>query len=109
MKVNMNGGEVIIMKIPDFDPAKVILSDYTGTFHSRELSTDYEMVYESGKLIARHFRTGDVMLTLTKPDQFTGDKWYFRMVQFTRDSEGKISGLSASGGRTRNLKFEKTD
>jgi CubicO group peptidase (beta-lactamase class C family) len=109
MKVNMGGGEVIAMKIPDFNPAEIDLSEYTGNFYSEELSTTYTMVLESGKLIARHFRTGDVMLTLAKPDQFTGNKWYFGKVVFTRDPNGKISGLNVSGGRTRNIKFQKTN
>jgi len=110
MKVNMNGGEVLAMKIPDFDPTKIDLSEFTGDFYSGELSTTYTMVIESGKLIARHFRTGDVMLNMTKPDQFSGNKWYFGRVVFTRDSaDGKINGCKVSGGRVRNLRFEKAD
>ncbi len=108
MKVRMSGGEVIAMKISDFDPTKTNLSEYIGDFYSGELSTTYTMVVESGKLIARHFRTGDVLLTLSKPDQFSGNKWYFGKVAFTRDSNGKIAGCNVSGGRVRNLKFEKT-
>ena len=109
MKVKMNGGEVIAMKIQDSYPTKINLSEYRGDFYSEELSTTYTMVLESGKLIARHFRTGDVMLTLTRPDQFSGNKWYFGRVVFTRDSNGKIVGCSVSGGRVRNLKFEKVN
>jgi CubicO group peptidase (beta-lactamase class C family) len=109
MKVNMGGVEVIAMKIPDFDPSKINLSDYTGNFYSEELSTTYTMVLESGKLVAKHFRTGDIMLNLTKPDQFTGNKWYFGKVEFKRDANNNISGLSVSGGRIRNLKFVKTN
>ena len=107
MQVKMNGGEVIAMKLPDFDPAKINLSEYTGSFYSEELSTSYTMVVTSGKLIARHFRTGDIILTLTKPDNFTGNQWYFRNVVFTRDSNGKITGCKVSGGRAMNLKFVK--
>ena len=109
MKVNMNGGEVIAMKIPDFDPARINISEYTGDFYSEELSTAYTMVLESGKLIARHFRTGDVMLALIKPDQFTGNQWYFRNVVFIRDPNGAIVGCNVSGGRVRNLKFVKVN
>jgi len=105
----MNGGEVIAMKIQDSYPTKINLSEYRGDFYSEELSTTYTMVLDSGKLIARHFRTGDVMLTLTRPDQFSGNKWYFGRVVFTRDSNGKIVGCSVSGGRVRNLKFEKVN
>lgn len=108
MQVRKPGEERIATRIPDFDPAKINLSEYTGNFYSEELSTAYTMVVESGKLIARHFRTGDIVLSLNKPDQFTGNQWYFRNVLFTRDSNGKISGCKVSGGRALNLKFEKT-
>ena len=107
MKVQMGGEEQIAMRMPDFDPSKINLSEYSGDFYSEELSTTYTMVLESGKLIARHFRTGDVMLTLTKADQFSGNKWYFGRVVFTRNPNGKIVGCNVSGGRVRNLKFEK--
>ena len=109
MKVQMNGEEVIALRVPDFDPTKTNLSQFTGDFYSKELSTSYSMVLDSGKLIARHFRTGDVLMNLTKPDQFSGNKWYFRNVVFTRDSNGKITGCNVSGGRVRNLKFEKAN
>jgi CubicO group peptidase (beta-lactamase class C family) len=109
MKVQMGGGEQIAMRMPDFDPSKINLTEYSGDFYSPELSTTYTMVVESGKLIARHFRTGDIMLTLTKPDQFSGNRWYFGRVVFTRDSNNKITGLQVLGGRVRNLKFEKTN
>jgi CubicO group peptidase (beta-lactamase class C family) len=106
-KVEMNGGERYAMKLPDFDPAKINLSEYTGEYYSPELSTTYTIVAESGKLIARHFRTGDVHLTLVKPDQCSGDQWYFGSVEFTRDGYDKINGCKVSTGRVRNLKFEK--
>jgi len=107
MKVNMNGQEVFALRLPDFDPSKVSLSEYTGDFYSPELDTKYSLVVESGKLIARHFRTGDVNLTASKPDQFSGNQWYFGQVVFLKDSEGKIMGMKVSGGRTRNIKFDK--
>jgi CubicO group peptidase (beta-lactamase class C family) len=105
MKVKLEGGERIAMRIPDFDSTKINLSEYSGNFYSEELNTHYTMVMASGKLIARHFRTGDVMLTLTRPDQFSGNKWYFGRVVFTRDSNNKITGFNVSGGRVRNLHF----
>ena len=109
MKVQMGGGEQIAMRMPDFDSSKINLTEYSGDFYSPELSTTYTMVVESGKLIARHFRTGDIMLTLTRPDQFSGNRWYFGRVVFTRDPNNKITGLQVLGGRVRNLKFEKTN
>lgn len=107
MKVNMNGQEIYANRLPDFDPGKINLSEYTGDFHSDELSTTYSFIVESGKLIARHFRTGDVILSAVKPDQFTGSQWYFSSVEFVRNSSGIITGIKVTGGRTRNMKFAK--
>ena len=107
LKAQMNGEEHFAMKMPDFDPAKVNLTEYTGEYYSAELSTTYSFVVESGKLIARHFRTGDVHLKASKPDQFNGDQWYFGNIEFIRDSNNTITGCKVTTGRVRNLKFEK--
>lgn len=107
IKVAMNGEEHFAMRTPDFDPVKINLNEYSGDYYSPELSTTYSLVVESGKLIARHFRTGDVHLTPVKPDQFSGDQWYFGSIEFTRDSNNIVTGCKVSTGRVRNLKFEK--
>jgi len=107
IKVNMGGQEHIAMRVPDFDPSKINLSDYTGDYYSDELSTSYSMVVESGKLIARHFRTGDVTLIPSRADQFSGNQWYFGNIAFVRDPNGKVTGCIVSGFRVRNLKFVK--
>jgi len=107
IKVLMNGEEHWALRLPDFDPATVNVTEFTGDYFSPELSTTYSFVVESGKLIARHFRTGDVHLILVKPDQFSGDQWYFGNVEFIRDNNNTITGCKVSTGRVRNLKFEK--
>jgi CubicO group peptidase (beta-lactamase class C family) len=106
LKTQMNGEEHFAMKMPDFDPSKVNLAEYEGDFYSSELSTTYSIVVESGKLIARHFRTGDIHLVAAKPDQFTGDQWYFGNIEFIRDNNA-ITGCKVSTGRVRNLNFVK--
>jgi hypothetical protein len=107
VKAQMNGEEHFAIRIPDLDSAKVTLQEYTGEYYSPELSTTYTVVIESGKLIARHFRTGDVHLTSLKADQFSGDQWYFGSIEFIRDNNNAITGCKVSTGRVRNLKFEK--
>jgi len=63
----MNGDEHYANRLPDFNPDKVNLAEYSGEYFSPELSTTYTLVVDSGKLIARHFRTGDVHLSPSKP------------------------------------------
>jgi hypothetical protein len=38
---------------------------------------------------------------------FLGGQWFFRQVRFTRDIGNQITGFRLSGGRVRNLLFEK--
>jgi CubicO group peptidase (beta-lactamase class C family) len=107
MIVHMGGQEITARRLPDFDPASENLSEFTGDFYSPELNTTYTVVVESGKLIARHFRTGDVKLIPTKADVFSGDQWYFGQVEFIRDGNSRITGCKVGNGRVRNLKFDK--
>lgn len=107
IRVIFNGEDRYAMRLPDLDLAKVNLSEYAGDYYSPELSTTYSFVVESDKLIARHFRTGDVHLDLVKPDQLSGDRWYFGHIEFIRDANNMITGCRVSTGRVRNLKFEK--
>lgn len=106
IKAEMNGDEHFAMRMPDFDSSMINLADYAGEYYSPELSTTYTLVLESGKLTAKHFRTGDVHLTMNKPDQFSGDQWYFGKVDFIREN-GAITGCKVSTGRVRNLQFVK--
>ncbi len=107
IKVSMGGEEHIVMRLPDFDPSKVDLTEYTGDYYCPELSTTYTLVVEKGKLIARQFRTGDVELKAVKPDQFNGDQWYFGNVGFQRDGVNNITGCKVSTGRAWGVKFIK--
>ena len=107
IKVLMNGAERYAPRLPDFDQAKINFTEYLGDYYSPELSTTYSLVLESGKLIARHFRTGDIHLSPVKADQFSGDQWYFGNIEFIRDIKNSVTGCKVSTGRVRNLKFEK--
>jgi CubicO group peptidase (beta-lactamase class C family) len=107
IKVTMGGEEHIVMRLPDFDPANVDFTQYAGDYYSPELSTTYTLAVESGKLIAKHFRTGDVHLKAIKPDQFNGDQWYFGNIEFVRNGNNTITGCKVSTGRVRNLVFVK--
>lgn len=109
IKVWMGGEVHDAMRMPDFDPAKVDLSAYTGEYYSPELSTTYTVLTDGGSLIARHFRTGDVHLVNGKPDYFMADRFYFRSAEFVRDNDQKVIGLKISSARNRNLRFEKVN
>ena len=83
------------------------LKEFAGDFYSNELGTTYTLDVADGKLVAQHRRHDDIQLNPTKKDMFLGEEWFFRQVRFTRDSENRITGFRLSGGRVRNLRFDK--
>ncbi len=83
------------------------LRRYAGDYVSEELGTTYTLAVEGEKLVARHQRNEDTVLVPTDPDTFAGDHWYFGNIRFVRGADGNVSGLILSGGRVRNLRFDK--
>ncbi|HKY29884.1 MAG TPA: serine hydrolase [Pyrinomonadaceae bacterium] len=83
------------------------LTQFAGDYYSPELGTGYSLVVKDGKLIAQHRRHDDISLTELDGDLFSGNRWFFQTVQFTRDSEKRITGFRLTSGRVRNLRFDR--
>ena len=83
------------------------LKEFAGDFHSPELSTTYTFIPQDGKLLVRHPRLNDIVLTPSKKDLFSGNEWFFSQVEFIRDSWSDVIGCRVSNGRVRNLWFQK--
>lgn len=81
------------------------LNSYTGTYWSDELETQYTFSIKGGKLIATHAHHGIVTLSPTRKDLFNADKWFMSRVEFLRDKDGSVSGVSLGGGRIRWIRF----
>ena len=89
-------------------PAAVApLSQFAGEYYSPELGTSYMLVVKDGKLVAEHRRHDDIPLTELDGDLFSSNRWFFQTVQFTRDSEKRITGFRLTSGRVRNLRFDR--
>jgi len=82
------------------------LGQFAGIYFSRELETTYKITLENGKLVAHHMRLGDFNL---EPDMITADKFGSQIgtLNFFTDKQNKIAGFRVSGGRIRNILFEK--
>lgn len=82
------------------------LSEYAGRYHSDELETDYKIALNNGKLSIYQIRLGDIQMDpdLAIKDQFSTS---IGTISFTRNTQGKVSGLTASGGRPKNIRFNK--
>lgn len=93
----------------EIPPPSPTLADFTGTYTSEELDTTYRLFVEDGRLIARHQRHPDMVLTPSADDAFSADTWFFGQVRFERDADGVITGMRVSNGRVRNLLFERME
>jgi hypothetical protein len=93
-------------RIIPFSPNPSQFGQYAGSYYSEELETVYKVELAKGKLIIHHMRLGDVELTPdpSDEDQFTSK---VGIIHFTKDDHQKITGLTLSGGRVKNIRFDK--
>jgi CubicO group peptidase (beta-lactamase class C family) len=93
-------------RVKMLDVAGISLADYCGIYYSPELETTYELKVVSGKLTVHHMRLGDFPLNPDQvvKDEFSGATGTF---SFIRNSQHAVTGFTLSGGRIRNIRFEK--
>ena len=82
------------------------LVEFEGDYYTEELDTTYTIRVLGDQLVAQHRRHDDILLTHAG-DHFLGDVWFFPEVRFTQDDTGRVRGFRLTGGRVRNLHFEK--
>jgi len=90
-------------------PSREQLAEYAGSYYSEELGTSYEIIVQDGGLFARHRRYGDVALMPGPLDEFSGELWFLRGLEFTRGPDHRVTGFLVTSGRVRNLRFEAVD
>lgn len=107
-------GEVNLLKykyiqakrITPWQPDASRLDQYTGTYHSPELASEYIISINKGQLTISNFRLGESTLGIdpTTENQFSAS---IGAIKFYTDSQNKIAGFKLSGGRIQNIRFEK--
>ena len=98
-------GELLGPRLEGVELGPEELRSYAGIYYGPEIETLYRIVVDDGSLVARHKRHGDLPLEPAGPDTFTGPRWFFRKVEFSRDDAGELEGFRLTGGRVRNLRF----
>lgn len=89
-------------------PSQVSLTeDLTGNYYSSELDVAYSISIENDQLVANHRRHGTANLTPAWREDFRCDWWFMRSVEFNRDQQGNIEGLTVNQWQSRNHKFIK--
>jgi CubicO group peptidase (beta-lactamase class C family) len=106
-------GEGNADEIWDRQPAYVLSAgeqkDFVGDFYSEELDTGYRIEDRKGRLfLTRKKYPADELIPFAR-DVFASSLGDFGPIQtvlnFTRESNGQVSGLRVTTGRVRNLKF----
>jgi CubicO group peptidase (beta-lactamase class C family) len=85
------------------------LAEFTGAYYSPELDVVYRIVAADGTLAVHRPRQPPVALFATAKDRFGSTSWGLLAVEFDRAGDGSVSGLRVSGGRVRNLKFQRVE
>ena len=106
--LKQGGAKLEGIKMPDFDPSKVDLERYSGTFYSRELETAYTFEVLNDTLTARHQRHDPIKLIPLYNDTFSSNAWFMGEIEFVRE-KNEITGCLVSSGRVIDVRFEKTN
>jgi hypothetical protein len=85
------------------------MHEYTGDFYSEELGVLYTVMIRDGSLLLRYPR-GEMPLQTTLPDTFAApDRYPIRTIQYTRNTDKAITGITINTSRVRNLRFMKVE
>jgi CubicO group peptidase (beta-lactamase class C family) len=113
--VRDENGDVNSLRYRWIDSAKKIIplqvditqyGNYAGAYYSEELSSEYKVDVRDGKLMISHMRLGDFEL---QPDPITPDQFSCQIgfIRFVKNGQQKLIGFRLSGGRVKNLRFDK--
>ncbi len=92
------------------EPTSEQLKDYTGEYHSDELSTRYRFNVSDGKLLLRVNNFGWEPLDPTVQDEFVPgvrQNHDNRIFRFTRNQQNQIVGLTVALWRVKGVSFTK--
>ena len=92
---------------PKVEHLEGLTNDYSGTYKSDELDTEYVITGNSDSLSMAHLRLGEFELTRAHNDDFSGNYWFIGSVEFERNKHGEVIGFYVSSGRARNQWFYK--
>jgi CubicO group peptidase (beta-lactamase class C family) len=91
------GDDVIAPKIKLVNPTPDELKEFTGPYYCQELDARYSVILQDKKLVITHLRISDISLTPESRDHFTTDSTTYRMVEFLRGKQQKVSGFKMTG------------
>ena len=82
------------------------IDELNGTYDSRELGTSYTISKSANGIKITHPSNGNIPLKKQYDDIYSG-RWPIGILEVKRDSQKKITGITLSNGRTRNVWLKK--
>jgi hypothetical protein len=79
------------------------LQEFTGVYRSDEIEVPYETIIEGDHLVLRSLKVRMELLSV-EPDLFATEDFRIR---FTRDSNGRVSGIVLNSDRTLDFRFHR--
>ncbi len=101
------GSDILLTRMPDYDPSPEALAEYSGKYFSEELETFYTLTVKDSLLIAQHRNLEDIELIPGKADHFNGNVFFFGEIAFERNNGGEVTAFTVSNGRTKGVLFER--
>jgi len=95
------------VKIRTPKPFETNLTEFVGIYKNEEFNTEYELVINNNKLIARHSFNDDIILHPLTTSSFYSDEGFFGKLSFIEDAKGKVIRFSVSGQNLNNIQFIK--
>ncbi len=95
-------------RFPAFAPAREALQEFVGEYYSEELDSTYRIEEDHAKLVLKRRKHAPAELAPVGQDLFaaaTMMKWTVVPIQFLRDSQGRVSGMTLTAASVRNMKF----
>lgn len=92
------------LNVPEFNPEQ--LKEYVGDYWSDEVRVAYRIELRDGALGVRQRSGAWVRLLPTGKDRFDADQGG-GAIEFTRNGSSEITELKVSGGRIRNIRFDR--
>lgn len=102
-----NGTTEVYTRVENRMPNKADLTSFEGDYWSDELETVYHLVVIDEKLCIKHRWLDDITLEPITQDLFKTNWGYY--VNFTRNKQGEISGLSIYSSRTLKVFFQRRE
>lgn len=89
-----------------WEPSGDEQATYAGRYFSEELETFYTVVASDSGLVLNQRRIGDILLTPSKEDVFSGG-FPIGEISFIRNEEHIVNGFTVSNVRARGIRFDK--